>query len=168
VEYPFVIFFHVFFGIVWAGGAIAAGLFILPAVLDAGPAGGAVMGQVVKRGLPVVLSIAAIIVLLTGVRLYMIRFTPGWMLSPEGIVLSLGALLGIAAFFMGIFVQKPLVQRLSALAQTITTSGRPPSADQARELEDMRTRLKKIAAVTAWHLLAASALMASHRLASFF
>ena len=49
MEFPVLILIHVVFGIFWAGGAIVLGLFVVPAVLDAGPAGGAVMAGVVKR-----------------------------------------------------------------------------------------------------------------------
>ena len=50
MEYLILIFLHVLFGIFWAGGAIVAGFFIFPSVLDAGPAGGAVMAGVVGGG----------------------------------------------------------------------------------------------------------------------
>ncbi len=66
MEYPFLILLHVVLGILWAGGATVLGLFVLPAVVDAGPAGGAVMAGVVKRRMPVVLTIAAALVVLTG------------------------------------------------------------------------------------------------------
>ena len=58
MEYLILIFVHVLFGIFWAGGAIVAGFFILPAVVDAGPAGGAVMAGVVRRRLPVIDELA--------------------------------------------------------------------------------------------------------------
>ena len=60
MEYLSLIFLHVAFGVLWAGGAIVLGLFIVPSVMDAGPAGGAVMAGVVKRRMPVVLSAAAV------------------------------------------------------------------------------------------------------------
>jgi hypothetical protein len=164
VEYLFLIALHVAFGIFWAGGAISAGLFIIPSVLDAGPAGGAVMAGVVKRRLPIALTVAGALVVLTGLRLYMIRFTTDWLTTPEGLALTLGGLLGLGAFAIGVFVQKPTVERLAALGAAVAASGRPPSADQASEMQALRTRLRKMAAVTAWHLVGATILMASHRL----
>ena len=113
MEYPFVVFHHVIAGILWAGGAIAAGFFIIPAVLDAGPAGGAVMAGVAKRRFPVMLTVAAVLVVLTGARLYMVRFTPGWLTAPEGIVITLGALLAVGAFAIGFFIQRPAVERMA-------------------------------------------------------
>ena len=79
MEYGTLILLHVFFGILWAGGAIAAGFFIIPAVLEAGPAGGAVMGGVVKRRFPVVMTASALVVVLTGLRLYSMRLSLDWL-----------------------------------------------------------------------------------------
>jgi hypothetical protein len=168
MEYLVLIFLHVFFGIVWAGSAVATGLFILPAVLDAGPAGGAVMAGVTRRKLPVFLMFAGAVVILTGLRLYMLRFSPTWMTTPEGVVLTLGGLLALAAFAMGIFVQRPTVERIGKLSTQIAASGTPPTASQSSELQALRDRLRKIAALTAWHLLGAAALMSIHRLAVAF
>lgn len=164
MEYLSLIFLHVFFAIIWAGAAISIGFFIIPAVLDAGPAGGAVMAGVAKRKFPIVMTVAAVLVVLTGLRLYTIRFSMEWLLSREGAVLTVGALLAIGAFVLGVFVQKPTVERIGALSAQIAASGAPPSAAQASELQALRQRLRKIAALTAWHLLGAALLMAMHRL----
>ena len=66
MEFSSLLWVHVFFGIVWAGGAIVAGLFIVPSVMDAGPAGGAVMAGMLKRRFPVLMSVSAILVILSG------------------------------------------------------------------------------------------------------
>lgn len=166
MEYPFLILLHVVFGILWAGGATVLGLFVLPAVADAGPAGGAVMAGVVKRRMPVVLTMAAALVVLTGVRLYMLRFSSVWVTSPEGIVLSLGALLGLGAFVLGVFVQKPTAEKLVRLGGEIAKAGGPPNASQAGELRALQAKVQRVARLMAWHVIGASLLMASHRLAS--
>ena len=49
MEFSTLLLLHVFFGILWAGGAIAVGFFVVPSVMDAGPAGGAVMAGMLKR-----------------------------------------------------------------------------------------------------------------------
>ena len=87
-------------------------------------------------------------------------------MTSQGLVLTLGAILGLGAFVLGVFIQRPLVGRVSALAAQIASSGRPPTPDQSSQLQAMRDRLKKIAALTAWHLLGASALMSFQRLAA--
>jgi uncharacterized membrane protein len=165
MEYAALLLLHVFFGIVWAGGAIAAGFFIVPSVLGAGPAGGTVMAGIVKRQFPLVMTVSALVVVLTGLRLYSILVSGAWIATPQGIVLTLGGLAALGAFGIGVFVQRPVAGELAALAMQIGAGG-PPSPEQAAELERLRTRLGKVARLTAWHLIVASVLMAGHRLAA--
>jgi hypothetical protein len=80
--------------------------------------------------------------------------------------LSIGALLGLGAFVIGVFVQKPTAEKIGALAAEMARSGQPPSAEQAATLRALQQRLRKTAALTAWHLVGSSLLMASHRLAA--
>jgi hypothetical protein len=96
----------------------------------------------------------------------MLRFTTAWLTSPEGLVITAGALLAIGAFVMGLFVQKPTVERMGALAAQMAATGAAPTPEQASELQALRARMRRTGALIAWHLLAASALMAIHRLAS--
>lgn len=166
MEYPFLVLLHLFFAVLWAGGAIAAGFFFVPSVVEAGPAGAAVMGGVMKRGFANVMTISGGLVVLSGIRLYMLRFSVAWLTTANGIVLTVGALLGLGAFAIGLFVQKPAAQRIAALGAQIAASGAPPSAEQAAELGALRARLGKIARVTAFHLIAALVLMAAQRLAA--
>jgi uncharacterized membrane protein len=166
MEYASLMLVHVFFGILWAGGAIAIGLFVVPSVLEAGPGGGAVMGGVLRRRFPTVMTVSSVLVVLSGLRLYMMRFGGAWLLTPNGIALSLGALAGLGAFVIGVFVQRPTAERLGALGAQIAAAGAPPTPEQASELEALRTRLRKVARLTAWHLIAASLLMSGHMLAA--
>jgi hypothetical protein len=168
MEYLTLVFLHVLFGILWAGGAIVAGLFIIPSVIDAGPGGAAVMAGVARRRLPLVLTTAGSIVVLTGLRLYMLRFSSDWIASPHGLVLTLGAVLGLGAFVIGVFVQRPAAMQLGALGARIAASGAPPTAEQAAELQALRARLQRVARLTAWHLIGAAVLMASHRFVAAF
>jgi uncharacterized membrane protein len=166
MEYASLLLLHVFFGILWAGGAIAAGFFIIPAVLEAGPAGGAVMAGVMKRKFAVLMTASGFVVVLSGLRLYSLLVSGAWIVTPQGIVLSLGGLAGLGGLAIGFFVQKPTAERLSALAGQLAAAGTPPTPEQTAEMEGLRQRLGKVARVTAWHLLVAAVLMAGHRLAA--
>lgn len=166
MEYNSLILMHVFFGVIWAGGAITAGFYVIPAVLEAGPAGGAVMGGILRRKLPTILTASAVVVVLSGLRLYSMRLTGAWLTTPHGIVLSLGALAGLGAFVSGFFIQKPTADKLGALGAKLTAQDGPPSPEDAAEMERLRTRLGKVARVTAWHLVVAALLMAAHPLAA--
>jgi hypothetical protein len=57
---------------------------------------------------------------------------------------------------------------MGVLAQQIAASGRPPTPEQASELQGSRARLGRIARLTAWHLLGAALLMAMQRLVTLF
>lgn len=164
MEYVMLILIHVAFGVLWAGGAMTAGFFVIPAVMEAGPAGGAVMGGIMKRKFAIVMMVSGLLVTLTGVRMYMVRYSREWLTTPEGIALTLGALLGIGALVIGIGIQKPIAEKMTALGAQIAASGAPPSATQAAELSALRARLLKIARINAFHLLGATLLMAGHRL----
>ena len=163
MEYVMLIWIHVACGVLWAGGAIVFGFYVVPAVMEAGPAGGAVMAGIIKRKFTVYMMVAALLVVVTGLRMFMVRFSVAWLGTPEGIGLSLGALLGLGALGIGMGIQKPTAERLAALGGQIAASGGAPSAEQAAELAALRARLLKIARITAFHLIGATVLMASHR-----
>lgn len=167
MEYTTLLLLHVFLGIIWAGGAIAVGFFVLPSVFEAGPGGGAVMAGVAKRRFPMLMHYSGLVVVLSGLRLYSLRFSPGWLTSPEGVVLTLGGLFGIAAIVVGTFVQKPAVMKIGALTGKIAAAG-SPTPEQAAELATLRTRVGKMGRIIGWYMIAASLLMASHTLAMRF
>ena len=165
MEYFFLIFLHVLGGILWAGAAFVMGIFFIPAVMDAGPGGGPVMAGLMRRRFPLVMTVLGITVVLSGARLYMLRFSSGWIYSPEGLVITLGALLAIAGLVMGVVVQRPAAERLGALAAAIATSGQPPGPTQMAEMQALRNRAARTGRLIAWHLVGAAALMAFHRFA---
>lgn len=160
------LFLHLVGSIVWGGGAIALGFFVVPAAIEAGPAGSAVLGGATRRGLPTVMVVAASVVLLTGLRLYMLRFSAEWLRSAEGIVVSLGALFAVEAFAMGVGVQRPTAGRLAALGGAIAARGGPPTAEEAAQLAALTARLGQAARRVATRVSLAALLMAGHRLAA--
>lgn len=171
LEYYIVVMTHVIFGALWTGASVLAGFFIIPAIAEAGPAGGAVMGGVLKRKMPLWMTGFAILTVLSGLRLFMIRFMQlgggmDWLKSPEGLVLSLGGLLAFGAFGIGMGMQKPTADKMGALGAQIAQGGGKPSPEQAEQMGLLRAKLQKAARLQAFHLLAAVALMAAHRLAT--
>jgi uncharacterized membrane protein len=167
MEYLLLVFLHVAFGVLWAGGAILVGLFVIPSVLEAGPAAGAVMAGIVKRRMPLVLSFAGVVTVLSGLRIYMVRFSTEWLQTPEGIAITVGALLGLDALMLGLFVQRPTAGKIGALAARIAQAG-APTAEQKAEMQTLQRRLRVMGAFVAWNLVGATLLMASHRLLTAF
>jgi hypothetical protein len=149
---------HITAGVVWAAAAIVMGWFVIPAVREAGPAGGAVMRGIVARRLPQIAIVTGLLTVLAGLRLYQIRFSMGWLWTLEGLALTLALLVGLSALGMGIFVQRPTAVRLVALAAT--AAGAPPS-DEMKRLSD---RLGRIGNALAWHAVTMVVLMAGLRL----
>lgn len=160
---------HIVFGFFWAAGAVIMGFFVIPAVFEAGPgAAGVTRGIVGTRKLPPILIFSGLLSVLAGLRLYQLRFSMDWLVSAEGIVITLGGLLAIAALIMGIAVQRPTAMRLMELGTQIQASGAPPTAEQAAEMAKLQARMLRLGKVMGGHLAAAVVLMASIRLAKGF
>lgn len=157
------VIFHVTAGALWTGFAVFQGFWLMPSLLEAGPGGGAVMAGIVKRRFVLWITVLSWIALLSGLRLYMIRFSPQWLGSAEGILITIGMVLSVGAAVIAGARQRPLAQRLAEISQSLKG---PPSAEQAAEMKALGERLVRVAKVTAFHLLGALLLMAAHRLAA--
>jgi hypothetical protein len=166
MEYSVLIFVHLLSAIVWGGMAVMAFFFVIPAAQAAGPAGGAVMAGLAQRKYPIFINVVAFINVLSGLRLYSLRFSPEWVATPQGIVLSLGGLLGISALAMGTLRMRPATVKLGALGAAVRASGGPPSAEQAARMAALNAVIAKYAKILGWHLVAAMVLMSLNRLAA--
>jgi hypothetical protein len=56
--------------------------------------------------------------------------------------------------------------KMAALSEAMKAKGGPPAPEQLAEMQKLSARLGRLAKVTAFHLLGALVLMASHRLAA--
>lgn len=167
-EYLVLVLLHVFFGALWTGGAVLLGFWIIPSVVEAGPVGGAVMGGIMRRKMPQWMTLFGIITVLAGIRLFMIRAGAGasWFGTPEGLVLSVGALLALGGFGIAMGLQRPTAMKLGALGAQIAQGGGKPSPEQGAQVLALQLKLQKAARLQAFHLVAALLLMAAHRLAA--
>ena len=96
--------FHVLLAAIWLGATVFTSFLLMPAVKDAGPAGGQVMVGLNRKGIvPFFASLGGITVL-TGLYLYW-RFTGGF--DPEvsrthaGMAFGVGGVAGIIAVIVG-------------------------------------------------------------------
>ena len=64
-------FAHVFFGALWVGMMAFQMFFLGPALEEAGPAAGSVMAGLMKRRIPVIMPLIALIALVSGMWLFM-------------------------------------------------------------------------------------------------
>jgi uncharacterized membrane protein len=134
---------HILSGIFWVGTAIFFVFFLDPAVKATGPAGGSVMGKIASGKFPVWIAIAPLLTVTAGFVMYWIDskgFQSTWILSPGPLTLTIGAIAGIAAAVVGLFVQRPTLLRMTALQQQIQQAGGQPTPEQAAELKKLQVR----------------------------
>ncbi|HET9276886.1 MAG TPA: hypothetical protein VFN95_01830 [Flavitalea sp.] len=138
---------HISCGVFWGGTAIYLSAFVTPAVKASGPEGGKFMQQLARTNkLPMVMTITSTITILAGVLLIW-KLSGGfqyeWMLTTHGLILNVGALLAIIAYFEGLFITRPTVLKINKLSQQIGSD--QPTLEQAQQLIIYR---KKMVAAT--------------------
>lgn len=110
---------HLTLGVFWAGSVFYIVLFLMPSMTAAGPAGGRVMQELVRRGQLTYIPIAGALTILSGLGLMWWvsgGFDSSWFGSPGGITISTGMLAALVAFVFGMSVLRPTVLRIGALA----------------------------------------------------
>ncbi len=134
---------HVVAGVIWTGGAVVIASYVVPSVQATGPAGGAVMREIVfVRKLPVHMTILAFITVLTGFALFSgnARGT-GWGGTPAGMTFGIGGLFGLTALLLGAFWSRPTANKIAALGAKIQAAGSPPPAPMAAEMQALQATL---------------------------
>jgi len=94
---------HVLFGAIWLGAAVFLTFLLMPAMRQAGPAGGKVV-QVLGRRIPAFIASISGLTVLTGLWLYWHftdGFDPGLSSTMGGRVFGAGGVLGLAAAIIG-------------------------------------------------------------------
>jgi len=148
---------HVLFGVFWAGAAFLIVLFLEPSVRETGPAGGAVMGAMVRRGYSGFVNVIAILSLLTGFWLLWRmsgHFSGSFMGSRSGILISNGMLAGILAWGAGHGIRGS-VKKLTAIGARVAGSSAPPSTDDQAEMARLQNKARMYSRITAVLLLIA-------------
>ena len=157
---------HILAGILWAGWAVLAAVFLTPAVRDMGPDGAKFMQVVNKRNMPRYISLAALLATLAGIALYWrasLGFKMAWILAPSGLTFTIGAVAGIITWVMGYLVSEPTVRRMGALAKEMQSAGAPPKPEQIAEMQKLQTRLAQTGVWGAILLVISAATMAIAR-----
>jgi len=164
--YPSLLAVHIVSGIFWGGGAIIGGFFLVPSVMAAGPGGGAVMAHMVQRKFSIWMTLGALGSVLTGLALISIQAmnSPAWLWSAEGICLEIGVLMALGAFGIGIRVQKPMAERMAAIAAEAQAAGGQLTDQQKADLGHAQNRMAGAARVASYQLLVAAVLMGAHGL----
>ena len=158
---------HVFSGVFWAGGAFFVTSIVVPTVQLAGPDGGRFMQRLAATGrMSKGLGIASILTALSGIAMYVPLFNSGGaglFRTGPGIVLTIGALAGLLAFFHGFFGTRRVSDRMGALAREMLAKQGPPNPEQIQEAQRLGSRLANSGAQSAALLVVAVLCMATWR-----
>ena len=136
---------HIFAGVLWVGSAIFFLFFVEPTIKSFGPSGQQFMQRLISRQrYPQYMGMVSLLTVLAGGALLWISsggLRAGYFRSGPGIGFTIGSVVGIGVFLMGMFMMKPIGDRMGELGQEIGRSGGPPSPAQAAELRQLDTRL---------------------------
>jgi uncharacterized membrane protein len=136
---------HIFGAVLWVGAAIIYMFYFNPSIRASGPAGKNVMQQLMgKQRFPLYMNTVALLTILSGA--YLIYVDSGglqlnWFRTGPGIGFTLGAIVGIAVFFVGMLGIKPRSERMGELGRQIGSAGGPPSPAQAAEMQKIEKEL---------------------------
>ncbi len=158
---------HVVSGIMWGGTAMFAAWFVIPSVVDAGPAGGAFMNGMLRRRFHRIVPAVALVTVLSGLLL-MWRTSGGdmgtWARTWPGRVYSMAGGVAIVAWFVGFFVSRPAGAMLAKLGPQLQATTDP--AQREALLAQMRPHQQRTfgaVRLIAWLVLVASVGMAVAR-----
>jgi uncharacterized membrane protein len=158
---------HIFAGVLWVGSAVFYLFFVEPAVKAIGPAAPKFMGHLIEKGrYPIYMAIVSLLTVLSGAALYW--NTSGglntiWIKSGPGIGFTIGAVVSIAVYFLGLLMLKPRGERIAALGKEIGIAGGPPTSEQMTEMEILQREVANLSRVDFVLLVIALLTMATAR-----
>lgn len=158
-------FVHVLTGVFWAGSAIFFPTLLIPAVGDAGEAGGRVMGALNERKLSTWLSAAAGLTVLSGILLYVrdSSLNAGFGSSGPGIVFGVGGLAALGSLIVGGAIVGRATKRLAELGKAVAAGGGKPTPEQGAELGALSARVGRFSKINAILLVIAVICMGTAR-----
>lgn len=139
-------FSHVFFGALWVGMMAFQIFFLGPALSEAGPDAGKVMAGLMKRRIPVIMPVIALIALISGMWLFQ-RLSGGnmkaLMATPMGQGFAWGGAIALLAFLIGVVVMRPIMMK----SMTLMQSGDPAHRPEIQRLQARASTLGKLVSV---------------------
>ena len=157
---------HIVFGVFWVGSVLFATVMLMPSIRAIGPPGAAIMNELVRRRMPLVMMGAATLTVVSGIWLMIILsgLAPGvWMQSTTGQTFAMGGGLAILALVLGMAINAPTARRMSAIGEAVAKRGGPPAAEEVAELRRLQSRMANASVAVAIMLLVATGAMAVAR-----
>jgi len=157
---------HILAGVFWAGGVVMLAGFIEPTVKSVAPEGNKFMQRLMGGKLTPLLTLAGPLNILAGLLLYLKDsggLNVAWITSPVGLGFTFGALVGLVALGIGLFVSRPAATGLAAIGKEIQAGGKPPSPEQMGRIAKLQGQLSQATVWTAILLTLTLIAMASSR-----
>ena len=160
-------FVHIVASVCWAGGAFIFFLFVEPTAKALAPTGMQfVQHMVTKRRFSIFMVISSTLTVLSGALLIW-QLTGGqllgYMKTGPGLGFTLGSIVGILVYFVGMFGVNPRAIRLAEIGKEIQAAGGPPTPAQAAELHKLDREMSALGLVDFVLVALALGLMASAR-----
>ena len=158
---------HVMAGVIWVGAVLVTVLFIFKVVADMGPAGGQVMGGLVKHRYLDAIPAVALLTVLSGIDLFRRAsggFDATWLRSSLGMTYSIGAVAALLALAIGVGVARPTTLKTLAMGrEAAALPDGPEKAARMAEVGVLRARGQGALRMAAGLLVLSTACMAVAR-----
>lgn len=138
---------HFFGGVFWVGASFFNIGFLQPAVRATGADGLKVMQHLTQRTrMTTALYTAATLTVISGLLLYWMisGFRMSFLSGGYGLVLTIGGVAGLIAWFVAIFIIRGILSGMRELGKAIQAQGRPPTPEQGAAMQALSLRLKNL------------------------
>ena len=155
---------HILVAALWLGAAGLLATIVMPALRDAGAAGGTFLASLHRRKLHAFMAASAVLTVLSGIWLYWVMtagFNQVVVLSRSGLVFGIGGLCGLLAMIMGASIIGPGFVRLTALAEQTDSLPEADRGAHAQRLSAIQRRTALASKGALVLMVAALVLMAS-------
>ena len=155
---------HILVAALWVGAAGLLAVVVMPAVGDAGVAGGPFLASLHRRKLHVFIAATAVLTVLSGIWLYW-ELTAGFDLasvsSNSGLLFGIGGLCGLLALIMGASLIGPGFARLASLVEQTDSLLETQHPGHAQAVVALQRRTMMSARIALGLIVVALVLMAS-------
>ena len=131
---------HIFGGVYWVGASFFMMTILGPAAAATGETGKQFMQHLSLRSrMSDFIGAAAALTFISGFALYwwLSDFSMGWISSPYGLTLTLGAIAGTIAWVYGFFAHGMKTKHMRALAAEMAAADGPPKPEQIAKMQQM-------------------------------
>jgi uncharacterized membrane protein len=134
-------FIHIVSSVCWAGGGFIIFLFVEPTAKALAPTGMQfVQYMTTKRRFSIFMVIASTLTVLSGALLLWQHLSGQWLdyvRTGPGLGFTLGSIVGIVVYFIGMLGVNPRALRLAKIGEEIQAAGGPPTPAQGAELHKL-------------------------------